>query len=150
MCSAASPFWYLLNPRRKRLFTPTAHARCLPIRFSWGSQVDGCGDDSAYPGGYKAMGQALYNSGRPIVYSCSWPAYLPSDQANYTQYILDGCNLWRNWDDIQCSWSSLASIIDHWGTWGKNLSACEWLAHLIFCGHARRRCICASASYNRA
>ncbi len=24
-------------------------------------------------------------------------------------------NLWRNWDDIQCSYSSLNSIIGHWG-----------------------------------
>ena len=65
---------------------------------------------------------------------------------------MDGCNLWRNWDDIQCSaflpppcarppppfrvlphshnqlapnptdWGSLSSIIDHWGDWGSVLA----------------------------
>jgi hypothetical protein len=29
---------------------------------------------------------------------------------------MDGCNLWRNYDDIQCNWGSLSDIIDHWGT----------------------------------
>jgi len=35
-----------------------------------------------------------------------------------------GCNLWRNWDDIQCSWSSLLSIIDHYGDYGEYLQ--QW------------------------
>ena len=30
----------------------------------------------------------------------------------------------RNWDDIQCSWDSLASIIDHWGDYGAVLQ--QW------------------------
>jgi len=33
-----------------------------------------------------------------------------------------GCNLWRNWDDIQCDWGSLSSIIDHWGDYGSVLA----------------------------
>merc|ERR1711957_915070 len=32
-----------------------------------------------------------------------------------------GCNGWRNYDDIQCSWSSLESIIDHWGNYASSL-----------------------------
>merc|ERR1712048_1241112 len=32
-----------------------------------------------------------------------------------------GCNLWRNWRDIQCDWSSASSIIDHWGDFGETL-----------------------------
>merc|ERR1711970_1494662 len=32
-----------------------------------------------------------------------------------------GCNLWRNWRDIQCHWDSLSSIIDHWGQYGEAL-----------------------------
>merc|ERR1719191_1333430 len=32
-----------------------------------------------------------------------------------------GCNSWRNWDDIQCTWKSLSSIIDHWGDYGSSL-----------------------------
>lgn len=66
------------------------------------------------------MGAALQKSGRDIVYSCSWPAYLGSNESEkpYQRMIDIGCNLWRNYADIQCRWSSLANIIDHWGDWG--------------------------------
>jgi alpha-N-acetylgalactosaminidase len=112
--------------------------------------VDGCGDLKYYKGGYAAMGEALEKSGRDIVYSCSWPAYIGSNESEKPfavrlvrrhrspraaqsavrvravgidrmvwrcqEMIMDGCNLWRNYDDIQCSWGSLSEIIDHWGT----------------------------------
>ena len=70
------------------------------------------------------MGAALEATGRPIVYSCSWPAYIGSNESEkpFSTFILDGCNLWRNWDDIQCDWGSLSSIIDHWGDWGSVLA----------------------------
>ncbi|TKC39210.1 hypothetical protein EI555_007797 [Monodon monoceros] len=51
--------------------------------------------------------------GRPIAFSCSWPAYeggLPP-KVNYT-LLADICNLWRNYGDIQDSWSSVLSILD--------------------------------------
>merc|ERR1711920_140277 len=32
-----------------------------------------------------------------------------------------GCNGWRNYRDIQCRWSSLGDIIDHWGHYGSSL-----------------------------
>lgn len=35
-------------------------------------------------------------------------------QPNYSS-IIENCNLWRNFDDIQDSWSSLESIIDYYG-----------------------------------
>jgi alpha-N-acetylgalactosaminidase len=87
-------------------------------------KVDGCGDNSYYPEGYMAMGKALENSGRAIEYSCSWPAYIGDDESvkPFGTFINDGCNGWRNWDDIQCSWGSLSSIIDHWGDWGSVLA----------------------------
>ena len=44
-------------------------------------KVDGCGDLSYYEGGYKAMGAALEASGRDMVYSCSWPAYIGSNES---------------------------------------------------------------------
>ena len=93
---------------------------------SWGvdyMKVDGCGPKEYYPEGYKAMGAALQMSGRDIVYSCSWPAYIGSNESTkpFQTFINDGCHLWRNWADIQCSWSSLGSIIDHWGEYGKVL-----------------------------
>ena len=37
--------------------------------------------------------------------------------------IAAGCNLWRNWHDIQGNWASVCSIIDHWGDFGKVLQA---------------------------
>lgn len=93
----------------------------------WGvdyMKVDGCGPKDYYAGGYKAMGEALQASGRDIVYSCSWPAYINGGNESmqpFATFINDGCNLWRNWDDIQCNWGSLSSIIEHWGMYGEAL-----------------------------
>eukprot|EP01051_Picozoa_sp_SAG22_P011821 SAG22_NODE_1173_length_5253_cov_4.401436_3_plen_329_part_00 len=84
-------------------------------------QVDGCGPSSYYDHGYKAMGAALEASGRPIEYSCSWPAYINGGNESiqpFTTFIEYGCNGWRNWHDIQCSSGSLMSIVDHWGDYG--------------------------------
>lgn len=82
----------------------------------------------SYPKGYKDMGAALEASGREIVYSCSWPAYIGSDESvkPFGTFIMDGCNLWRNWDDIQCDWGSLGSIIDHWCV---SVSRVRWRTH---------------------
>lgn len=87
-------------------------------------KVDGCGDNGYYEKGYSAMGAALEATGRDIVYSCSWPAYIGSNETEkpFNTFIMDGCNLWRNWDDIQCNFGSLSSIIDHWGDWGTVLA----------------------------
>ncbi|KAF6120532.1 alpha-N-acetylgalactosaminidase [Phyllostomus discolor] len=63
--------------------------------------------------GYPMMAAALNATGRPIAFSCSWPAYeggLPP-KVNYS-LLADICNLWRNYDDIQDSWSSVLSILD--------------------------------------
>jgi alpha-N-acetylgalactosaminidase len=35
-------------------------------------------------------------------------------QPNYTS-ITETCNIWRNFDDIQDSWQSVASVIDYYG-----------------------------------
>jgi alpha-N-acetylgalactosaminidase len=61
------------------------------------------------------MGIALEASGRDIEYSCSWPAYQGDNESTkpFQKYIDYGCNGWRNWHDIGCSWYSLSSIIDH-------------------------------------
>ena len=41
-------------------------------------QVDGCyAEPSEYAKTYPLLGKAVNETGRPIVYSCSWPAYLP-------------------------------------------------------------------------
>jgi|EP01046_Picozoa_sp_COSAG06_P074266 alpha-N-acetylgalactosaminidase len=87
-------------------------------------KVDGCGPASYYNHGYEAMGAALEASGRPIEYSCSWPAYINGGNETiqpFATFIEYGCNGWRNWNDIQCNWHSLGSIIDHWGDYGLSL-----------------------------
>ncbi|XP_036617549.1 alpha-N-acetylgalactosaminidase [Trichosurus vulpecula] len=77
-------------------------------------KLDGCyssAEDRAQ--GYPDMAKALNATGRPIAYSCSWPAYdggLPPE-VNYT-LLMDICNLWRNYDDIEDSWQSVLSIVD--------------------------------------
>eukprot|EP00755_Sulcionema_specki_P006845 Sspe_Gene.5357::Locus_1767_Transcript_1_1_Confidence_1.000_Length_1248::g.5357::m.5357/K01204/NAGA; alpha-N-acetylgalactosaminidase len=76
---------------------------------------------STTPSGYAEMGKALVGSGRDIVYSCSWPAYLGANESTkpYPAMIAAHCNLWRNYADIQCRWSSLGDIIDHYGDYSQ-------------------------------
>ena len=102
---------------------------------SWGVdylKLDGCNNNiSGYDIGYPKFGSALANTNRNITYSCSWPAYL-GDNENMKPFgdmVKAGCNLWRNWDDIQCEWSSLRSIIDHWGNFSKALIAAAGPGH---------------------
>uniref|UniRef100_A0A8C6WQL1 Alpha-galactosidase n=1 Tax=Neogobius melanostomus TaxID=47308 RepID=A0A8C6WQL1_9GOBI len=83
----------------------------------WGVDMfkyDGCYSNATeQEQGYPLMSKALNATGRPIGYSCSWPAYqggLPP-KVNYTQ-LGEICNLWRNYGDIQDSWDSILSIVD--------------------------------------
>lgn len=77
-------------------------------------KYDGCYSNATEQAeGYPFMSKALNATGRPIAYSCSWPAYqggLPP-KVNYTQ-LGEICNLWRNYGDIQDSWDSVMKIID--------------------------------------
>lgn len=77
-------------------------------------KFDGCYSNATeQEKGYPLMSKALNATGRPIGYSCSWPAYrggLPP-KVNYTQ-LGEICNLWRNYGDIQDSWGSVLSIVD--------------------------------------
>ena len=61
-------------------------------------------------------GKYLNATGRPIVYSCSWPDYQLAEglSPNY-KMIAEHCNLWRNFDDIDDSWDSVVSIMDYYG-----------------------------------
>ncbi|KJE94117.1 alpha-N-acetylgalactosaminidase [Capsaspora owczarzaki ATCC 30864] len=88
---------------------------------SWGIdyvKMDGCNVDPATMNkGYPQIGMALNSTGRPMVYSCSWPDYMriakiPIDW----QLIIQYCNLWRLFDDIQDSLSSVSSIVEYWGS----------------------------------
>ncbi|KAK5970413.1 Alpha-galactosidase [Trichostrongylus colubriformis] len=62
--------------------------------------------------GYARMGRYLNATGRPIIFSCSYPYYFSGlnfklDWAATTRT----CNLWRFYTDIRGSWDSIASII---------------------------------------
>ncbi|XP_072943058.1 alpha-N-acetylgalactosaminidase-like isoform X2 [Epargyreus clarus] len=73
-------------------------------------KLDGCYvETDKMDTGYPEFGKLMNESGRPIVYSCSWPAY--QKKPNYKS-IAEHCNLWRNYDDIMDSWQSLTNISD--------------------------------------
>ncbi len=80
-------------------------------------KLDGCyADEDTYAEGYPEFGRYLNETGRPIVYSCSWPAYMLDDPDSVPyDDIQETCNLWRNYGDIQDSWASVLSIIDWYG-----------------------------------
>lgn len=74
-------------------------------------KLDGCyaGDmDTGYP----LFGKLLNYTHRPILYSCSWPAY--QNSPNYTA-IAESCNIWRNYGDIQNNWPSVVNIMNWFG-----------------------------------
>ncbi|KAF4676463.1 hypothetical protein FOL47_006101 [Perkinsus chesapeaki] len=81
-------------------------------------KVDGCYADTATFGEtYPRLGQLLNETQRPILYSCSWPAYLDdSGEGNdvLVNEIAPACNLWRNYNDIEDSWASVSAIVDFW------------------------------------
>uniref|UniRef100_T1JHV1 Alpha-galactosidase n=1 Tax=Strigamia maritima TaxID=126957 RepID=T1JHV1_STRMM len=81
-------------------------------------KLDGC---YAQPktmdqGSYPEMGRLLNRTGRPMIYSCSWPFYqiYSGMSPNYTA-ISTNCNLWRNFNDIDDSWAGIQSVIDYYG-----------------------------------
>lgn len=88
---------------------------------SWGAdyvKFDGCYSKVVdMDAGYSKFGRFLNATGRPMVYSCSWPYYqhVKGMLPNYTA-IAENCNLWRNFDDIQDSWRSVSSILAWYGT----------------------------------
>jgi len=85
---------------------------------SWGAdyiKLDGCyADLNDMEQGYPEFGKHLNETGRPIVYSCSWPAYWGDKIPNYPA-IAKSCNLWRNYGDIQDSYDDVLDIVDHYG-----------------------------------
>nr|XP_022920565.1 alpha-N-acetylgalactosaminidase-like [Onthophagus taurus] len=77
-------------------------------------KLDGCyNDPETLVDGYIRFGELLNQTGRPIVYSCSWPAYEEplGIKSNYS-LLTEKCNLWRNWDDIEDSWYNVTNILD--------------------------------------
>lgn len=66
--------------------------------------------------GYSEFQQILNSTGRAMIFSCSWPVYqiYAGMKPNLT-LVKESCNLWRYYDDIQDSWTSVESIIDYFG-----------------------------------
>ncbi|XP_077558627.1 alpha-N-acetylgalactosaminidase-like [Haemaphysalis longicornis] len=64
---------------------------------------------------YTEFNTAINRTGRPMVYSCSWPAYEVQYSMN-PNYKLIGqhCNLWRNYMDIADTWQSVENVIDYY------------------------------------
>lgn len=59
------------------------------------------------------MGLALNATNRPMLFSCSWPAY-ENDEHLKTDWdlVVERCNLWRSFGDIEDSWKSVLETID--------------------------------------
>ncbi|KAK7452269.1 hypothetical protein BaRGS_00039750 [Batillaria attramentaria] len=86
----------------------------------WGVDLvktDGCNAalnemDISYP----VFGFYLNQTGRPMVYCCSWAAaqVVHGIMPNYTS-VRQHCNIWRNYLDVQDSWTSVLGIIDFYG-----------------------------------
>lgn len=77
-------------------------------------KVDGCYScNNLFHDGYETFGWYLNRTTRPILYSCSWPAYVAKDKPY--QEIAKFCNIWRNYNDIQDRWTSVTDIINYNG-----------------------------------
>ncbi|XP_046575089.1 LOW QUALITY PROTEIN: alpha-N-acetylgalactosaminidase-like [Haliotis rubra] len=81
-------------------------------------KFDGCNSDPKdMDVGYPLMEFFLNQTGRPILFSCSWPAYVVGTLKQVPDYqaIKENCNIWRNYKDIQDSWDSVLDIINYYG-----------------------------------
>ena len=69
------------------------------------------------------MGSALQASGRDIIYSCSWPAYLGNDETTkpFASFIAAGCNLWRNFIDMG---PTVGCVPKPWSPWSLTQRIC--------------------------
>lgn len=87
-------------------------------------KLDGCyADVQVMDYGYPKFGTYLNETDRPMVYSCSWPAYqvFSKMDPNY-QLIAKYCNLWRNYDDIDDSFDSVYTITKWYASQQETLS----------------------------
>jgi len=78
-------------------------------------KLDGCYTNIADMKTIYTLNSILLNeTGKQMVYSCSWPTYanLFNYSFSYT-YIASICNLWREWKDIRDEWASWTEILDY-------------------------------------
>ncbi|GAB6023888.1 hypothetical protein CHUAL_008624 [Chamberlinius hualienensis] len=115
--------------------TPDDYLQIDATAFAeWGVdyfKFDGCYTEAEdMPNGYITMGTYLNATGRPIVYSCSWPAYWTYQglDPDY-QAIAKTCNLWRNWDDVYDDWVSIEDIFTYYAVNQDELTAVAGPGH---------------------
>ncbi|KAI5644696.1 alpha galactosidase A domain-containing protein [Phthorimaea operculella] len=80
-------------------------------------KVDGCFVEEDYlDGAYTSLGHWLNVTGRPMVYSCSWPYYKKFTHKHEFDFnkIVPVCNLWRNFHDIFVNWGNVVWIIRYY------------------------------------
>ncbi|KDR23773.1 alpha-N-acetylgalactosaminidase-like [Zootermopsis nevadensis] len=78
-------------------------------------KLDGCwSKPEDMDTGYPLFGQYLNQTGRPMVYSCSWPVYqeFAGIEPDF-ESLKENCNLWRNYVDIDDSWEEVEIIMDY-------------------------------------
>ena len=88
-------------------------------------KLDGCyADVKSMDYGYPQFGIYLNKTNRPMVYSCSWPAYQVDSkmEPNY-KLIAQYCNLWRNYDDIDDTFDSVYSITEWYASQQETLAS---------------------------
>ncbi|KAL8576379.1 hypothetical protein ACOMHN_048946 [Nucella lapillus] len=74
---------------------------------------------------YPAFGFYLNQTGRPMVYGCSWPGaqiVIYNMKPNYTS-IREHCNIWRNYLDVQDSWDNVKGILKFYGENRQNFAS---------------------------
>jgi len=85
-------------------------------------KLDGCYTNVAdMKAIYTNVSESINKTGRPMVFSCSWPAY--ANLQGYTvpyDYLGTICNLWRYWYDIDDQFDSWTDTLDY--TQANNLS----------------------------
>ncbi|XP_061384815.1 alpha-N-acetylgalactosaminidase-like isoform X2 [Danaus plexippus] len=80
-------------------------------------KVDGCFVSEEYLNiAYIKLGAHLNATGRPILYSCSWPYYIEFIHHKTPDYksVAEYCNMWRNYHDVATSWEAVKAIITHY------------------------------------
>ncbi|XP_023951183.2 alpha-N-acetylgalactosaminidase [Bicyclus anynana] len=82
-------------------------------------KVDGCFVKEDYLNtAYIKLGAHLNATGRPMVYSCSWPYYIQFIHHKKPDYgaVSRHCNVWRSYHDVATSWPVVKAIIAHYAT----------------------------------
>lgn len=84
-------------------------------------KMDGCySQPNEMPLGFEKFSHLLNKTGVPIVFSCSYPAYVdwPKNHSLLDwERVGKNCNLWRMLEDVQDSWQSILNIIKSYRTY---------------------------------